>query len=215
MQLDLRQPTIVIAGAFNPAIFSLSWIANILFDVPEGQDVEGVMVQDMGQANPRSYIGKVGVSADANRLSVFIDDLSSETLATAERVAVNAARNLPHTPVGGYGINFQFLEPDIDAQVADMFALADHPERIGQVLQTTVASAIQFEDAVVLNLSRGLNGGDLIATFNFHAELANFAAMADALGGILAKRLDSAKTILKTLYEFDVDDLEIRSALNK
>ena len=37
VKLDLRRPSIVLTGAWNPAIFQAGWILRFLFQVPDGR----------------------------------------------------------------------------------------------------------------------------------------------------------------------------------
>ena len=63
MNLDLRKPTIVVTGAWNPAILELGWIARYLFDVPENAQVRAhTIVTGVGtkQLKEVTYINGIG-----------------------------------------------------------------------------------------------------------------------------------------------------------
>lgn len=214
MHLDLRQPTVIIAGAFNPAIFSPPWIANVLYGIAEGEEISGLIVQDLVQLTQKPYIRDVGILAEAGRLSIFVDKVEPEALTLAESVVKRAAEALPHTPVVGFGLNFAFVEAEPEAEVVDRLKQGDQPEKLGELLNSSLASAIRMEDGTLLNLSRGLAGGELSVSFNFHSELSNLGALADEMEGLIDRRLQQSKKILADLYDFDTEQLNILRALN-
>ena len=88
LTLDLRLPTIVITGTWNPAIFQPGWIAEHLFGVPKGQQLEMVQrITTAPQPKMTYYLASVGISVTPERLELYCNDLSGETKARAEAVA--------------------------------------------------------------------------------------------------------------------------------
>jgi hypothetical protein len=207
VKVDLRKPTIVIAGAFNPAIFQPAWIANILYEIPEGEDVEGVFVRNLADQTTVPYIKRVGVLAEMHRLSVFVDSLDAPTVMIAEGIVRTLAGALPHTPVGGLGVNFHFEESDVDAAIVDMLKAQDKPEKIGPVLQNEVATAIEIGDSA-LNLSRSIQDGVLSVRFNYHRTVDVMSGVAD-LDLNIGEAFVRSREILKSLYDLSADDDEI------
>ncbi len=110
MKVDLRVPTIVISGAWNPAIFQPGWIARHLFEVPEGtKKLLAEVVTNNGERQIR-YLDNVGISVVYERIEFFINSLDDECISTCEKAAINVLKTLYHTPVGPFGLNFQFCD---------------------------------------------------------------------------------------------------------
>lgn len=185
------------------------------YGIAEGEDVNGIIVQDLAQQTQKPYIRDVGVLAEANRLSIFIDREDVEICALGEEVLSRAALALPHTPVVGFGVNFAFEVADPDASIVDMLKPGDRPERLGQVAGSSVSSAIQLDDGRgELNLTRAMQEGTLAVSFNFHTDLPNFSAVADQIEGVITRRLADAREILSGMYALDLEGLQVRRALN-
>lgn len=213
MNLDLREPTVVIAGAFNPAIFDVGWIASELFEYADGAPVNATLVADMARQTQRAYVDKIGIMAEAFRLSIFVDDLEPETIALAEKAVLRTASGLPHTPVAGLGINFKIAVPQPDAAIVDLLKLLDKPEQMGPVVQNEISSRIQIEDAVRLNFSRTILEDSLILGFNYHTDLVRLSEMTDTFEGKIRHWLDYSVAMIEQLYSLK-EPLEITKALN-
>jgi len=213
MNIDLRDPTVVIAGAFNPAIFGVGWIASELFGFDDGASVNATMVADIMQQTQRAYIEKVGVMAEPFRLSIFIDDLEADTIAKAENAVLKTAAALPHTPVAAIGINFKFAVPQPEAAIVDLIKAGDKPEQLGPVRQTEMTSQISVYENIKLNLSRTIADDMLVLKFNYHADLNALSAISGTFSGQINKWYDHAVNSIKALYGLD-DELETIKALN-
>lgn len=215
MILDLGLPTVVVAGAFNPAIFSPSWVANVLYEIPEGQNVEGVMLVDESELQPdRPYISKVAVTAQPERLNIFIDEIDGETVGLAEQILARTARALPHTPVAGIGINFRLVDPEPPAEVVDLIKTREPFERIAVVRRTSFSTWMQRDDGILLSLVRDAGGGPIGFNFNFHANFVSFANLPYNPEGAINKFLNDAKHLLAEVYGYTDDHLTIRRMLN-
>lgn len=215
VQVDLRRPTIVIAGAFNPAIFAPEWLAAVLHEIPEGTSVEATMVADTVQKTLRAYIQGIGISVEPERLTAAWDELSSEANERAEQVVRRAAEALPHTPANGIGVNFHFQTADFGKEVANLLYPADEPTKIGPVQQTVFMSKILTDDTV-LTLSRTIANDQFVAEFNFHHSLDRFTSLINIFDGRRINLLfQRSKEILETLYDLDVEDIEFLQALSK
>lgn len=213
MNLDLREPTVVIAGAFNPAIFDVGWIASELFEYADGTPVNATLVTDITRQTQRAYISKIGVMAEDLRFSIFIDDLESETIALAEKAVLRTACGLPHTPVAGLGVNFKITVPQPEALIVDLLKLADKPEQMGPVSQNEISSRIQIDDLVRLNFSRTILDDTLVLGFNYHTDLARLSDLTDTFEGKIKHWLDFSIDMIAQLYGLK-EQLEITRALN-
>jgi hypothetical protein len=80
MRLDLRQPTLVIAGAWNPAIFSVEWIATHILGKKENEVLKLVQVVD-ATGNFINYYNETGLYTNLDRISLYCNDLDQATRA--------------------------------------------------------------------------------------------------------------------------------------
>jgi hypothetical protein len=213
MNLDLREPTIVIAGAFNPAIFAVGWIASELFNYADGEAVNATVVADMIQQTQRAYVKNVALMAEPFRLSVYIDDIEVETIALAEAAVKRAAGALPHTPVAGIGVNFKVSIAEPDADIVDLLAPKDKPEQIAPTIQNEVTSRLQLDDGTRLNLMRTILDDTFVLGFNYHTDLERFSALSDSFEGKIMQWMNHAKEVVRRLYKVD-EPLEFTRALN-
>lgn len=214
MIVDLRAPAIVIAGNFNPAIFTPEWIALALYEIPQGEEVGGIFVTDVVQQATRPYINRIAVTADMERLSIFCDEMTDASISRAEAIACKVAEVLPHTPVGGVGLNFQFVIADPDVRIVDMLQPEDRPERLGPVRTNELQSQIELGDGVLLNLARRLEAGVLRVRFNFHSDIQNMHDVQARTSGKFRSYYDKSKAALAEMYGVDIDDVEFQTALN-
>jgi hypothetical protein len=205
----------VIAGAFNPSIFVPEWIAAILYQIPEGEDVNGVMLLDSESQQTRPYIKDVAVLAEPHRLSIFIDNWDDATIELASHVAINLCDALPHTPVGGFGVNFRFSSADFDEKVVDLLTQRDGPEKYGKIEKSVSAATIIFDDKTKLNLTRGFDEQDqFVASFNYHADTPNLVEIKNLIDNRVKDRFAHAVSVIKENYFSDLGEMEFQNALN-
>ena len=213
MNVDLRRPTIVIAGAFNPAIFTPEWIAAVLHEMPEGSDVEGLLVADTGRQSVRTYINGVGIAIEGERLTVAWESLDGQSNDVAEKLVRRVAESLPHTPSNGVGVNFHFETTDFDAAVVDKLKMNDDPAQIGVVLQSDLKSKIQLESCI-LNFGRTILNDNFIAEFNYHHDIKSIQEIEVIFNGAKVSELfEQSKGILENFYGLDSDEIEYHKAL--
>lgn len=216
MKLDLRQPMAVIAGAFNAAIFVPSWIANTLYQIPEGEDVNVVMVGDMVQGTSRPYIQSTAILAEDERLSLFIDCFEKPCVALGESLLDRLGQTLPHTPIAGLGINFRFIFDELDEAVYAMMKQNDGPEVLGQLVRARLVSEIKLEDAVSLNLRREILNDELVVDFNYHHRISHMSELNNLVGGKILTKFEESKAIVHQLYGIEItNDIAEISALNR
>lgn len=202
MYLDLRKPTYVLVGAWNPAIFKDAWIAKHVFGVEAGKEIELRILQEQApygeQLRTIRYFGPLGLSITANRIEFFLDqDGKTPELEAACR---RLCDTLPHTPLGAIGINFYFDEPDPPPELLDMLATKDEVNQHYGIESEQHQFAIPLEDAV-LNFSWETKDSKCSFSFNYHQTISSsLATLKDKLTGSFEKRLAHAKELLATVY---------------
>lgn len=213
MLIDLRRPTIVIAGAFNPAIFTPEWIAAVLFQIPEGTDVEGTFVIDGSNQVARPYISGIGIAVEAGRLTIATDSLAEADLASIESIVRRVAEVLPHTPANGIGVNFHASTSDFTAKIADMVTPAEDMTTVGQLIQNELKSSVKC-DQFVLNITRSITQDQLILDFNYHFQLNGIIEIINIFDGQKISALFSSfKETVNKVYEIDTEEVNFQKAL--
>lgn len=208
MKLDLRNATLVFLGAWNPAIFQPPWIAKYLHEKPEGERVEGSEVTVLSPSGPKRifFIDDIGLSALSDRIEIFLNADNDDARGRAESVAIRLLSVLPHTPLGGFGVNYHYIEPDPEAELLDKFVTAEKINEHYKILNRNFSSALEMPNGVVLNLSRHVSDTEVVLDFNYHYQRIDRSAVEAAIQGIIKKHLDSSLETLEKL--FDLKDYE-------
>jgi hypothetical protein len=202
MKLDLRRPTLVLAGAWNPAIFGPAWIARHVFGMPGGVEftVSAVQMVADGESRLAFYINDVGFSVSPNRLEMFAVGVGGAAFDAVESATAKVIELLPHTPISAYGINFRFIEELPSSDLLEKIRVHDELERRFDVATETIASVINLEPKVQLNLQRQRDGASLIFNFNFHHSGVQMDNFIQSIRGEIQVRLGEALTIMRDIY---------------
>jgi hypothetical protein len=203
MKLDLRRPTVVLAGTWNPAIFKPGWIARHVFDMPAGVEfmMNAVQLVADGEQKLVIYINDVGFSVSTNRLEMFPTSAAESAFDAAESATAKIVELLPHTPISAYGINFRLLEEAPSADLLKMIRSYDALEERGlDVVKETLTSAINLEPKVQLMVQRQKEGTSLIFDFNFHRSGVDVDTFASTIRGEIEARLKRAVSIMREIY---------------
>jgi hypothetical protein len=205
MKLDLRNPTLIFLGAWNPAIFQPSWVAKYLHDIPEGERISASQVTVLAPAGPRHiiFINNVGLAASTDRVEIFLNADSDAAREHAENVAIRLLSVLPHTPLGGFGVNDHYLEADPEADLLDKFVTSEKINEHYKILGRSFSSALEMDDGVTLNFSRKVSESEIIFDFNYHYARIDRNSIEPTLSGILKKHLDSSLESLAKLYDLN------------
>lgn len=213
MKLDLREPTIVIAGAFNPAIFEPSWVALNACGVEEGATVSSILVQDVLQGTSRVYIGSLALAVEPFRLTAFTDSFDQQQISDFEEALARVAQVLPHTPVAGVGVNFKFIVDQPEATVLDKLGTNEKLESIAAIQQFGLSTKFAPQGGFALTLSRTVEHDSLVLGFNYHSDLQKIEDLVDLLPGLILARCEQARALIENIYGID-EDVEYVKTLN-
>ncbi len=217
MKLDLKRPSFVIVGAWNPAIFSPNWIALNLLDYPEGQElaVTNVLAGDRGPS-PIQYIEEVGIFASNQRVEIYLNSLDTIAIDRAESVAAKIIETLPHTPKSSYGINFVFAHENPDADLLDKFSTSENLDQEFEIIQESFNSTLKLDDTI-LNLVRNPSENAIVFDFNYHHEGIKTEEFREDINGRYQQLLGKSTDILKDYYGlegYDVDGHALQQTNN-
>jgi hypothetical protein len=190
--------TVVLAGAFNPAILLPQWVAIHGLGHPAGQDFQVEMLAPVGgTGQARFAFDGLAYSAGFKNFMVYVDGTQ---IAQSERAIVavaNILSQLPHTPVAGIGFNFGFLVEEPGAALLALMTthdgLTDSFDGDPEVVTRRWGNTVKWEQAIV-SVDCELAGGQAIVAFNFHysTESASAAEQILRAGGVFEKHQQRA-----------------------
>lgn len=180
MKVIADRTTVVLVGAFNPAILQPNWVAvHGLGFSPEHQ-FQVDMLSAIGSGSPSRYTFEgISYSAGFRNFTLHLGDSSKEDCVKAVMATSKILQQLPHTPVYGLGINFGFLVSQPSEQLLGL--LTEHDALLGSfepmpdVVTKRWGNTLKWNDSLV-SVDCELAGGQVTVTFNFHYEAASASA---------------------------------------
>lgn len=174
MQLKKGETSLVIVGAWNPAILRPDWMAREVFRFQEGAQAPVTMEFAMVPgAPPKFTMADISFVPMKDRLILYPKETTSTALAYVEAKALEILAQLPHTPVVALGENFEFFDESPTRDQMRVFEVEDPlVQRCTLPFErstTTITSSLKLENCT-LNLTQSLSGSILSVKFNFHYE---------------------------------------------
>jgi hypothetical protein len=217
MKLDLTKPTFVFVGAWNKAILQPSWLIQHLFEIPEGQSVQGTVVGEPTNPEPFWVFDGVGVSAGADRARIYVNNWDAATLTRAEAAVIRLIQKLPYTPLGPWGVNFQLVLSNPEDALLDKLKCRDGLNRLYPIRGESFTSSLQLPDdgTVLLNLGRRPSPQEVWFDLNFHFELPpSPERVAEVIPGIVKRYYQKGIDVLKAIYDIEPSGEVIRFQLD-
>lgn len=208
MELDIRRPSIVIVGNWNPAIFQYNWVAKHALNIPEGTDLQASELMPLdAKKNPTElpilYIDDIGFRASNIKLEIFLNSIEDECISRAENSIVNVIQTLSHTPLGGFGVNFRFIESDPDAEILDKLKSNDGIDARYRIINESIETKIDLGQETILNFSRAPSDNMVEFNFNYHCSRLVPDDFERQISGKYAEYLEKSAGILSELYGLD------------
>lgn len=201
MESNLGGWSVVIAGNWNIMIFRPEWIGR-------GRITDSVNINIEIPINnptlpPRYIFDDIILRVTNQRLTISPQNEDPETLTRIQDVAIRILKELPHTPVSGIGVNFEFIEIEPLPEILNIFNLSDL-ERLSDehyiVNQSIITRKLIFNGQVI-NLRHKLDENThMTIGFNFHRDIANTEEGIAFLGTDIILRRDQANSILERVY---------------
>jgi hypothetical protein len=88
MKLQLLRPILVFAGAWNPAVFQLGWLAKNVHGIPVGAEVrvdEVTVVEEGRPPKKINYMQALGIFVSQTRLEIYPTAIDHQYLRTTEQ----------------------------------------------------------------------------------------------------------------------------------
>jgi hypothetical protein len=205
MKMDLRQPTLVIAGAWNPAIFSLEWIATNVLGKKENDTLKFTEVMD-ATGKGALYFDEIGIGASVERLNIYCNDFEQKQ--AAEKMSETIIGLLSHTPITGVGINFSFSQENCDTVISDKMQTKEGITAYRKIISQRFKTAIEIEPELTLNFDRILSAGNVAFNFNYHHAANSAVAAVKKIGNSIERCYADALDLMSKLYELENEDVE-------
>ena len=204
MSTLLSFPSIVLAGAWNPAIIQPNWLAQEVFEQQDGDEMPVQMeFSPTPGLPPRFILQEIRFVPTKDRLIISPENTTDEALNLAENKARAILQALPHTPVQAIGQNFDLIEENPSDSLLSIFNLNDSLEEKLEIdytlSSTTVAVALDLGD-YTLNLSRKFSEGNVLIKFNFHYDVINATNGAERLPNTFRSNFKIVQDLLNS-YE--------------
>lgn len=221
MILDLRYPFLIVAGTWNPAVFTPNWIRTTLFDAPDQQNQTLFEVQptvrdvsDRYQPVPESntvyYSSNVGVCCDANQFELFVNELENDTMSLAEKTVKRVIELFPHTPTSSYGINYRFFDAIPDGEICDSLRTHEHFDTKLRVSSTEIQSKFFESNDYDINIRRLLDDEGFELDLNFHHSVTNISDLDEFNYRVYSQYFDKVLNLFSKQYNIDtIDTIEL------
>lgn len=175
MKVIADKVTLVLVGAFNPAILTPEWIARNGLGLEPGVDFQVEMLAPLGVAAPARYsFNGISYSATLRNVTFYLDPNAIQAGEQTLTAAANILQQLPHTPIAGLGFNFAFL---VEQPTESLLSLLTTKDDLVAAMSTDIADAevvtrrwgnsLRWSEALV-NIDCELAGGQATIRFNFH-----------------------------------------------
>jgi hypothetical protein len=190
---------VVVAGYWNPAILTPSWIARRLFELDEGTPIAVEVPMD-GFAPHRVRHKGIIVTAETGRLVLMLEVPNLKNLEHARQIAIRAMEKLPETPLtaGGFNIRFKLDDPPeklLKATTADVDKLLSDADFAIKTM--SIRRSIEYGQGFLnLDISQK-DGADTKMEFNFHRQSSVIAELRQWF----ETPCDDVKTVCTTILE--------------
>ena len=167
--------SIVIAGLWNPHIFSPEWVAKNMLQKGDHDEIQIQIALGPGVAQKvRLVSDNVTIALMSERIQFHPKQPIDADVQSIENVALRTIDLLPHTPLSGYGVNFSFLEKDASSIDLELFDANDYPDlaELGfEPSRRQIVRILRVDPTCTLNLTFGSDGESeqpYVFDFNFH-----------------------------------------------
>lgn len=213
MKPELGGWTVVLAGAWNQAIFNPSWIAKKVFEEEDDIPVELAIAFGVDERLMRFPTKSVEFRVSDARIIVNPTDLAEESLRTVNASVEAVLRVLLHTPISAIGFNFAFStdEPGEALRQALSAPDAEHLQENGLTIVETKSGkmvtgvGVSGNPALNLTLKRDHPTNLYSVEFNYHYPKNDIPNIGQ--GALLPLR-DHALSVLQAYGETAEEDSE-------
>ncbi|MFH2067097.1 MAG: hypothetical protein ABIK15_17995 [Pseudomonadota bacterium] len=202
MQAVAENKLIVILGGWNIQIFTKEWIGKFL--LPE-EELELELSLDF-EYSRRISSKKIRIEVFQNRLSFIQRDTDDETAKQIREISAKLADYLPHTPVGAFGINYNFKgeKQEIKNELLTVNDSKVLEEKLGKISKTEYTHQFITEGRV-LNLKTLRGDNEVSLSFNYHFNISSLVNFKELIfkEDVIKLKQDSID-IMNSIYGLEV-----------
>ena len=186
-----------------------------IYDYPEDTNVSFRVVGSIPDGKQIVYVADydVGYYADNTRLELYLNIIEDKGFDNVANFIAKVIERLPHTPVGDFGVNFQFAEDEVTPELADKLTLNDNIDHFFKVVASEFTSKITYGPSCQLNFKRLLSSSGMIFDFNFHHLSNRIDGLRILTGKYIPDLLEESRNTLKRMYGL-VESDQIAHAFN-
>lgn len=199
-EIHTNVASLVVIGAWNRDIFTINWVReyvlegkpfNVLYPVQSALSLKFILE------------GKFWFAINGTRLEfgLYNDDaLASKELLTAVR---NILRNLVHTPVSSFGINFVFEGNGNGDYLSEVSHTKELKEAVGaDIVSSTLIRSFNLDNNATLNIKLVQQGEKAIFDFNYDYAINKVEDMFNILGedNLIPQKRNQSLSILQKVY---------------
>jgi hypothetical protein len=205
MESNLGAWSVVIVGNWNRMIFRPEWIGGGRLT-----DITSINIElpiNNPTLPPRYIFDDIILRVTFQRLSISPQNEDPDTLSRMQEVAIRILRELPHTPVSGIGVNFEFVEREPSPEILNIFNFSDLMRLSDEqyiVNQSNITRKLIINGQII-NLRHQLDENSYMTIgFNFHRDITNTDEGIDFLGTGILRMRDQANSILERVYNLAI-----------
>jgi|SRR5882672_38390 len=214
MTLNPGEISLVIAGAWNPAILTPAWVLQFGLNRPGSNEPVQIAVPASTSGIfefPRFTLPEFTYIVRPDTLIMTPPNGAPEAIARMEDAAAAMLDSLQHTPVNGVGHNFEFRDVNPDPNKLGVFTIAsqdiaDEAPEGWTSSGTMIASSFRCANgSTIANVQRQFDGANIIIKFNFHHPLTAVQQALDVLRGQnhharMEQSFQIARNLMTNLY---------------
>src|SRR6266481_4015677 len=178
MQLVPAETSLVVAGAWNPAILTPPWVLRHGLNRQPGQAEQIQVFVPAGAGMifefPRYALSEFTFVVRPDTLVMSPTDVSSTDFNVLEDAAAAMLEHLRHTPINGIGHNFEYRDAEPSPNQLENFTqsrqdISDNmPEGWDAAAAVLISNFKKPDNSVVISITRQFDAGIVSVKFNFH-----------------------------------------------
>lgn len=207
MKYEEDSISLVLAGSWNVNIFTPEWVAKNVFETTKDITIEFSL--NSYEAPRRLSADNIRLIPSSTKVIFHPQKLEPEIFKKLETAAKKLCSSLPHTPITGYGINYEIFEYEPDERLLRKFSFVDDNEfdELGLPLKTkAISRSLRYNDGM-LNFSKTYDDEErkVGLNFNFHYPVPKAETVVESIEGKFALCNSMVEKVLKDIFNCTIE----------